>query len=199
MSSPVPECDVLARWAERLAARVAPDEIDFAADVLAAYLGGGVARRQLFAGPRADPGAFGASLPLVLPHVVDALAHCCLIVKGFLGDPAVNSAIATANLAVALQQLRKAESREGSATGSGARQPAGDGQIADSPGPDVSAVELEVVDRAADSVTVLTARLRGASVTAARAEAVAGEVLTTLATDPSSATRFLDILGKSAT
>lgn len=152
MSSPAPERDVLTSWAQRLAAQVAPDEIDFAPDVLAAYLEGGAARRQLFAGPRADPGAFGASLPLVLPHVIDALAHCYLLAKEFLSDPAVNSAIATANLAVALRQLRKAESTRES-TDSG---------------------------------------------TAARAEAMAGEVLSLLATDPNSAARFLDILGKSA-
>jgi hypothetical protein len=148
MSGPASERDVLANWAQRLAARVAPDEIDFAPDVLAAYLAGGAARRQLFAGPRADPGAFGVGLPLVLPHVIDALAHCYLLVKAFLGDPAVNSAIATANLVVALRQLRKAES---------------------------------------------------STVSAPEAEAMAGEVLSLLATDPSSATRFLDILGKSKT
>lgn len=199
MSSPVSECDVVANWADRLAARVAPDEIDFAADVLMAYLQGGTPRRQLFAGPRADPGAFGASLPLVLPHVVDALAHCCLIVKGFLGDPAVNSAIAAANLMVALRQLRKTESSRESATGTGATRPVDQGQIADSLNPGGAAATPEGVGRAAKAVTALTVCLRGASVTAAHADVTAGEVLTVLATDPRSATRLLDVLEKSAT
>jgi len=84
----------------------------------------------------------------MLPYVIDALAHCYLLVKAFLGDPAVNSAIATANLVVALRQLPKAESST------------------------VSATEAEVMAR---------------------------EVLSLLATDPSSATRFLDVLGKSGT
>jgi len=191
MSSPIVETDVLATWSERIAARVAPDEIDLAPDVLTAYVAGGAVRRQLFTGPRADPGAFGAGLPLVLPYVVDALVHCYTVVKGFLGDPAVNSLIATASLGVALRQSRKTGSaRDESATAT----PDAPGQAAD-----VQAAESEVVGRAADAVAALTARLEEAPVTVGRAEAVAGEVLTTLATDPSGAVCFLDVIGKSKT
>jgi hypothetical protein len=141
MSSPISDPEVLDVWAERLATRVVPDEIDLAPEVLRAYMSGGAARRQLFAGPRADPGAFGAALPLVLPYVFDAVARCCAIVKEFFGDPAVNSAIATANLVVALRQLRKTGSvRDGSAIGAPAAQQADDGHIVDLPdsgGPEI--------------------------------------------------------------
>ena len=51
MSSPTTEPGFLATWSERIAARVAPDEIDLAPDVLMAYVAGGAARRQLFTGP----------------------------------------------------------------------------------------------------------------------------------------------------
>jgi hypothetical protein len=112
MSVPSSPTDPLASWAERLAARVAPDEIDVALDVVAAYVEGGAARRGLFAGPRADPGAFGAGLPLVLPYVIDALAHCSSVVRAFLGEPAVSTAVATASLVVAIRQLRQGRKSE---------------------------------------------------------------------------------------
>ncbi|HEY6424475.1 MAG TPA: hypothetical protein VIY28_14750 [Pseudonocardiaceae bacterium] len=191
MNNSTAESDVLASWSERIAAQVASDEIDLVPDVLTAYIAGGAARRQLFSGPRADPGAFGAGLPLVMPYVIDALVHCYTVVRGLLGDPAVNSAIAIASLAVALRQSWKAESvRDGSATGTPAQPP----QAADVP-----AADSEVAVRAADTVAALAARLAATPVIAGRAEAVAGEVLTVLATDPGGATRFLDVIAKSGT
>ncbi|MGH3854756.1 MAG: hypothetical protein ACRDR6_14930 [Pseudonocardiaceae bacterium] len=194
MSSSTSDSEVLGVWAERLAAQLAPDEIDLAPDVLSAYLRGGAARRQLFAGPRADPGAFGAGLPLVLPYALDALADCYIVVKEFLGDPAVNSVILTANLVVALRQLRNTGSvRDGSATDiRAARQ-------ADEPTAEPEIVEPEIVNRAVTSVTALTARLERAPVPAAQLDTVAGEALTALVADPRGAIRFLDVIGKSAT
>lgn len=101
------EPDVLA-WTTSLAARAVPDEVDSAPDLAAAYLRGGTDRRGLFSAPRSDPGAFGGGLALQLPYILDCVTTCFAVVKGFVGDSAVNTTVATASLVVAVRQMRVA-------------------------------------------------------------------------------------------
>jgi hypothetical protein len=166
-------------WAERLAEVAAPDEIDIAPETAAAYLAGGTARRELFAGARADPGAFGGGLVLAMPAILDALAQSALAVRVFLADPAVSSSIASASLLVAFRQLRRPSPAE----------PAGP-----EPEPSDPLPPPEVVERAEASVEALAARLAESVATAERAEAMAREVLTVLARDPLGAVHFLDLI-----
>ena len=173
--------DVLDVWSERLAARVAPDEIDIAPDVFRAYAAGGSRRRALFAPPRADPGAFGAGLAVVLPVIAAALESCATAICDFLAQDAVNTTVATAGLLVALRQLRQGRSA-GAETAHRSEPPA------------VEEAPPEVVEGAAASLGALAARLQESVATADRAEAMAAEVLAELARDPAGAAQFLAVL-----
>lgn len=178
MSTPA-AADLLPAWSERLAARVAPDEVELAPDVAAAYAAGGVARRDLLAGPRADPGAFGAGLPLVLPLVLDALGQCYEVARAFLADPAVNSTIATGSLLVAVQQQMR-----------GRAVP----PRAEEPRPAAAPDGAEAAERAMATLAAVADRLTRHGVDADRAAALAADVVRALAEDPPGATGFLDAL-----
>jgi hypothetical protein len=92
--------DVVQRWSERIAQRVAPEEADFAADVGVAYAAGGQARKDLLPRPGVQPGAFGpgayaADLPLILRGLADA-ANMLL---AFLRSPYLSNTLAAASAA----------------------------------------------------------------------------------------------------
>ncbi len=145
----------------------------------------------LSAGPRADPGAFGAGLPLVLPSVIDALAHCSAVVRAFLGEPAVSTTVATASLVVAIRQLRQGRKSEPPVNEAAhvGTPPATPEPAADSP-----VLDPVLVDRAVAAVAALVARLQRAPATVGSAEATADNVMAELANDPEGATCFLRTL-----
>ncbi len=96
--------DVVAEWSERIARRVTPDEIDFAADVGGAYAAGGASRRRLFSRAGAEPGGFGlASAVGELPVVLGALAATARALRHLLGTQSLNNALAIAALLISLR------------------------------------------------------------------------------------------------
>lgn len=176
--------DILVTWVERIAAAAAPDELDLAPDIAVAYVAGGAERRQLFAGPSADPGAFGADLLVVLPHVLDALRLSYETVRGFLGDPAVNAAVSMASLAVAVTQWRAA------------RRPGADAPPADAEPdkPESGRSDARTVAAAQESITAVSTELESCGLEPDRAGTVSVDVLNTLAGDPGAAMAFLEML-----
>jgi hypothetical protein len=184
MSSPA-GVDILVSWAERIAAVAAPDEIDLAPDIAAAYAKGGAAHRQLFGRPRADPGAFGAGSTVVLPYLLDALEHCYQVVRGVLMDPAFNSAIASASLLVAIRQSR--QNRKGTRREGEDQRPATDAAPSAPP-------PQEDVASALEALNAVTERLVDRGVPTERAAVLAAGIMRTMAEDQAGATEFLDLL-----
>ncbi|MBC3194847.1 hypothetical protein H7X46_27730 [Pseudonocardia sp. C8] len=182
--------DQLTSWAERLADRVAPDEVDLAPDLIAAYVEGGSARRELFAGVRADPGAFGAGTALFLPTVLDVIHASYITIKAFIGDPAINTLVASASLGVALRSLRASRPTPTSSNDSlGDQQPSVAARRPDDTGG--TEAPSEVVERAATAVVDVRDRLdRTGSDPAATATAAAA--MEVVAADPAAAAAFLD-------
>ncbi|MDN5749929.1 MAG: hypothetical protein L0H64_15665 [Pseudonocardia sp.] len=175
MSSRDVETSPLATWSERLARRVAPDEIDLAPDLAVAYATGGADRRALFDGPRADPGAFGAGAAMFLPVVFDALAASYTVVKGFLGDPAVGSLLATASLVAAVRSRR-------AGTGAPRTNPPGE--------------DAEVARRADAAVEEVRSQLEAKGAPSDLAADAAVSAVGVLAEDPAGAMLFLDDLAR---
>jgi hypothetical protein len=96
--------DVVQRWSERIAQRVAPEEADFAADVGVKYAEGGSARKGLLPRPSAQPGAFGpGSSPADLPLILRALADAGNWLLWLLRSPDLSNALAAGSLLVALR------------------------------------------------------------------------------------------------
>ncbi|MCO6010942.1 hypothetical protein NE236_38890 [Actinoallomurus purpureus] len=95
---------VVAEWSERIARRVTPEEIDFAADVGEAFAAGGVSRRALFDSPGAEPGGFGlASAVGELPVILAALADTGRVLRHALGTQEFGNVMAVASLLVSLR------------------------------------------------------------------------------------------------
>lgn len=167
-------------WSERLARAAAPDEIDIAPDVAAAYASGGSARSRLFAPARADPGAFGAGSVVVLPYLIDALSQCYTIAQRFLGDPAVNSLIGSGSLLIALRQWQV-----------GRRSDA-----AESPSPPASEESATPPPAATGVLDAVSAHLRRQGFDDEWAEELAVTVVGVLGVDPAGAITFLSALGE---
>ncbi|GAA4622703.1 hypothetical protein GCM10023196_015970 [Actinoallomurus vinaceus] len=96
-----------AEWSERIARRVTPDEVDFAADVGEAYAAGAASRAALFDRPGAEPGGFGlASAIGELPLILAALADTGRILRHALATQELGNAVAIASLWVSLRGTR---------------------------------------------------------------------------------------------
>jgi hypothetical protein len=175
--------DVVERWSERIAQRVAPEEADFAAEVGVAYAAGGQARKDLLPRPGVQPGAFGpgayaADLPLILRGLADA-ANMLL---ALLRSPYLSNTVAAASLLVAFRADHHHE------------QPAKAGlpasrMAAESEPPPVS--ERQALESAFES---LRDRLAVAGFDQARAGQFAYELLEELLTDTAEAALFVDAL-----
>ncbi|MGI5200649.1 hypothetical protein ACQEU6_03470 [Spirillospora sp. CA-108201] len=99
--------DAVAEWAMRIAERVAPDEVDFAAEVGRAYASGGKARAALFPRPGAEPGGFGpATMIGDLPVVLRALADSAESLRHLLATRELGNIVAIVTLAVAARRGR---------------------------------------------------------------------------------------------
>jgi hypothetical protein len=175
--------DVVERWSERIAQRVAPEEADFAAEVGVAYAAGGQARKDLLPRPGVQPGAFGpgayaADLPLILRGLADA-ANTLL---ALLRSPYLSNALAAGSLLVAF----RADQHHEQATEAG--RPASR-TAAESEPPPVS--ERQALESAFES---LRDRLAVAGFDQARAGQFAYELLEELLTDTAEAALFVDAL-----
>ncbi|MFI6480225.1 hypothetical protein ACIBH1_19975 [Nonomuraea sp. NPDC050663] len=84
--------DIISEWAVDIARTVAPHEIDFAAEVGAAYAAGGTRRGELFGSARpGEPGGFGGGGAGQLPIILDGVRASAdylypLLSSGLLGN-----------------------------------------------------------------------------------------------------------------
>jgi hypothetical protein len=178
--------DIVERWSERIAQRVAPAEIDFAADVGVAYAAGGRARKDLLPRPGMQPGAFGPGIyVLELPLILRALADAGNALLSLLGGPYLSNVLAAGGLFAALRAGhgdRHAPVPEQSA----ARTATGP-----EPPPALPAGERQAAELAFKS---LRGRLTAAGFTEKRAGQLAYELLEELLTDAAEAAVFVDAL-----
>jgi hypothetical protein len=178
--------DVVQRWSERIAQRAAPDEVDFAAEVGAAYAAGGQARTDLLPRPSVQPGAFGpgayaADLPLILRGLADAAS----MLLAFLRSPYLSNALAAGSLLVAFRSGH----RHGQATEAGppaSRMAAGTESPQAPPANERQALELAFAS--------LRDRLAGAGFDQARATKLAYELLDELLMDTAEGAQFVAAL-----
>ncbi|GAB3979964.1 hypothetical protein GCM10029978_076760 [Actinoallomurus acanthiterrae] len=122
--------NIVAEWSERIARRVTPDEVDFAADVGEAYSAGGDSRAALFDRPGAEPGGFGLVSAIgELPVVLAALADTGRVLRHALATQELGNAVAVASLWVSLRGARTPPPVPGSTNAPGdARTVSGDAQ-----------------------------------------------------------------------
>jgi hypothetical protein len=185
--------DVVQRWSERIALRVAPEEADFAAEVGAAYAAGGQARKDLLPRPSTQPGAFGPGANAVdLPLILQGLADAARVLLAFLRSPYLSNALAAASLLIAF----RADHRHEQATRADRpASPAGTEPVSQS-APQVTPQppplsERQALEAAFDS---LRDRLASAGFDKARADHLAYELLEELLTDTAEAAQFVDAL-----
>jgi hypothetical protein len=173
--------DVVQRWSVRIAQRVAPAEVDFAAEVGTAYAAGGQARKHLQPRPSVQPGAFGpGTLAADLPLILRALADAGNALRALLGSSYLANALAAGSLVVTLRAAR-------GGGGEGAGKPAAPAETG--PPPPVS--ERHAVALAFDS---LHSRLMEAGIPPGPAGQLACELLEELLTDPADAALFVEAL-----
>jgi hypothetical protein len=87
-------------WATRLAGLVAPDEVELAPIVVAAYLEGGPARRDLFASAGSAHGAFvPGDVVAILPVVLKGIGLAAPFLLGLLTSEAAGRCLETAKKA----------------------------------------------------------------------------------------------------
>ncbi|WP_067451039.1 hypothetical protein [Actinomadura macra] len=104
--------DDVADWTVKIAERVAPNEIDFAAEVGQAYASGGKARAALFPRPGAEPGGFGlTALAGDLPVILRALADSVESLRPLLASRELGNIVAIVTLGVAMRR-RKPDDRK---------------------------------------------------------------------------------------
>jgi hypothetical protein len=177
--------DVVQRWSERIALRVAPEEADFAAEVGAAYAAGGQARKDLVPRPGVQPGAFGpGAFAADLPLIFRGLADAANMLLALLGSSYLSNALAAGSLLVA---FRAGHGHEQAPERSRAGFPAA--ELASQPAPPASeryALELAFAS--------LRDRLAAAGFDEARAGQLSYELLEELLTDTAEATQFVTAL-----
>jgi hypothetical protein len=153
--------DVVAGWAVRIATRVVPDELDFAAEVGQAYAAGGKARSDLFPRPGAEPGGFGVTaMTEELPVILQALADAAGTLRDLLATKELGNVVALVGLVVALRRGKS----------------------------DVKSPEAAALDTAQHD---LRAGLENSGLPGPRAEEVAYDLLEELLSDPDGAREFL--------
>ena len=84
----------VSRWAVALAEAAAPDEVDLAGDLAAAYLAGGASRRELYAQPgNAIGGLGGGTVLMVLPLILAGLGAASPALLQVLSGKAIEGTI----------------------------------------------------------------------------------------------------------
>jgi hypothetical protein len=178
--------DVVQRWSERIAQRVAPAEIDFAAEVGAAYAAGGQARKDLLPRPGVQPGAFGPGIYAVeLPLILRALADAGSALLPLLGSTYLGNIVAIGSLLAALC------AGQGHKQTSETERPAAQTETGPKPPPALPVSERQAVELAFKS---LRDRLVAAGFTQKRADRLAYELLEELLTDAAEAALFVEAL-----
>lgn len=179
-----PLVDVVQRWSVRIAQRVAPKEVDFAAEVGAAYAAGGQARKDLLPRPGVQPGAFGpGAVAADLPMILRGLADAANMLVAFLGSSYFSNAVAAGSLLLAFRAEHHHERAPQSQS-----EPQSESQPAP-PAPPES--EKQALESAFES---LRGRLTAAGFEEARAGQLAYELLGELLTDTAEAAQFVDAL-----
>lgn len=174
--------DVVQRWSERVARRVAPAEADFAAEVGAAYAAGGQVRKNLMPRSNVQPGAFGpGTFAADLPLILRALAHAGNVLLALLRSAYLNNALAAGSLLVALR----------AAHGHGQESKAGQAAVPPEGPQAVPVNEKRAIEQAFGS---LRCDLTSAGFTPERADQIAYELLEELLADTASAALFVDAL-----
>jgi hypothetical protein len=184
-------------WSQRVACRVAPLEVDCAAEVGVAYAAGGRARRDLFEGSDVPPGAFGAGeLAEALPLIIRSLAQAGDAISAMLSSAYLSNGLAAASLLVALKEhraARSAASKRNTDAGGSQTVEAGTGSapgvgFPGAPGLSQPAghqlSERELVDQAFGT---LGERLRSAGFAAEQADQIAFDLLVEFLTDAAAA------------
>lgn len=175
--------EVVQRWSERIAQRVAPAEADFATEVGVAYAAGGRERKELLPRPSVQPGAFGpGTLAAELPVILRALADARDALLALLGSSYASNVLAAGSLIVALRAGR------GDAEAQEAGKPAGPAHTGPPPLP---LPEEQAVELAFES---LRSRLTAAGFPPERASHLAAEMLQELLTDAADAAVFVGAL-----
>ena len=94
-------------WSVRFSQTVAPDEVDLAPSITAAYLKGGKPRQQLFA-VNNEVGGFGGDLITILPWVLNALVVISPLVTGLVASlPQMKDAVSVVNECLELYNASK--------------------------------------------------------------------------------------------
>jgi hypothetical protein len=178
--------DVVQRWSERIAQRVAPAEVDFAADVGVKYAEGGSARKGLLQRPSTQPGAFGpGGSPADLPLILRALTDAGNWLLWLLSSPDLSNALAAGSLLIALRNDR------GHGQASESERPATQTATMPKSPPTMPVSERQAVDLALAS---LRNRLASAGFPRERATQLARELLKELLTDAADAALFVEAL-----
>ena len=177
--------DIVESWSRRIAQRVTPSEVDFAAEVGLAYAAGGQARQNLLPRPGAQPGAFGPdNFAVELPLIFRAMADAGNTLLWLLRSPYLGNGLAAGGVLVALRAGRDGD--RPAEPEQSAAQPA---LRPDPPAP--PAGEKQAIELAFAS---LRDRLVAAGFPRQRADLLAYELLEELLTDAAQAALFLDAL-----
>lgn len=177
--------DVIEQWSQRMAQRVVPAEVDFAAEVGLAYAAGGQARENLLPRPGAQPGAFGPdNFAVELPMILRALADAGNALLWLLRSPYLSNGLAAGAIVVALRAGRDDDQP------SEPVRPEAQPLSSSGPSP-LPASEKQAVEQA---FTSLRDRLTAAGFPRQRADLLAYELLEELLADAGQAALFLDAL-----
>lgn len=177
--------EVVGAWSRRLAERLTPHEIDFAAEVGSAYAEGGERRRRLFdPGDGGETGGFAVGAGIgELPVILDALRAVADHLHTFLADGMIGNTLAV----YALVQARR-----GGETASPARTTATGGPT--SPGPSSPARTSPDQGRLLDqAIATLTERLIAYGLSGERAEQQTFRLLETVF-DPGNTPEEIQVL-----
>jgi hypothetical protein len=176
------DVDIVAAWSTRIAERAAPDEVDLAPAMAAAFVRGGRDRRDLLR-PSAtgDPGGFVAAFPLPdFPSILQALEAAARSVPAFLNSEVLGNLLGGAGLLMTIRSRPVVES-----------SPPTPVQPPAAPAPSASEPNQTIVR----VVARLAAELVAAGIDASRATQVACDVLEALLEDPEGAAEFVERIG----
>lgn len=172
----------------RLAGAVAPDEVDLAPAMLAAWAAGGRQRRQLFQETvGGDVAAFGpADVVAVVPAIIAGLATAATVVLPFLdrASATANASLTATNVALTLRDRREKERQRAK------KQAAGAAEDAAEDGGAVAEPMLAVLD-------ALEASLARHRIGPERRRQIGRDVLAALLAEPAEARALLKTLASS--
>jgi hypothetical protein len=171
--------DAAGEWTERIARRLTPGEVSFAAEIGLAYAAGGRRRRDLLPRYDVEPGAFGPGGAAELPLLLQSLEQAYHVLRDLLSSSFLGNALAAGSLLVAVRDSRQPGHHAETARSSAAE--------ADP----VPASEKQAIERAFDT---LSGRLRAAGFSPERSTELTYGLLAELLSDTAGAAAYLDAL-----